>query len=176
MQCAKIDRFFPVRTALRIGAAITVLASTVACSAEATQTAKASQNPALPSRAHVDGALLRTGGGGLVGILDVQRDAARPETVRAELILLQRQTVPDQTAATSQVHEIDCPTGRDRIVANIGYDRAGTPLHAYSVETTLSLRPYMRPVFEVLCNGDYLDSAVTRFDSMSGFLDLYDRF
>jgi hypothetical protein len=147
-----------------------------ACSASAEQEAPSAGGAA--SRARVDGGILRTEGGGLIGVLDVQRDPGRPETIRAELIMLQRQVVRDSRlpAVTSQIHEIDCQTGRDRILANVGYDRSGTPLHTYPVETALSLRPSMRPVFDSLCRGNHLADAVARFDSLRGFLDFSDEY
>ena len=136
---------------------------------------------AAASRLSVDGVLIDTGGGGgRLGVLDVEQGATGSKRIYAETILLQRQPPPPpglpSVDAISQVVEIDCDSGQSRTVANLAYRRDGALLTSTPVAVPFSDGPYGQEVVLSLCDGSYRDDPVSRFDSIGSFLDLFEAY
>lgn len=159
-------------------ATLLIAASVVACS-------KAGSVPPQPeppqslgeftpsSRTQIDGALLKVGQAGRIGVIDVQVSSREPHKIFAETILLQQWPSGSLWDATSQVMEIDCGINRHRIIANLSYKRDGTLLSVTPVETAFTDFSTYREVYSAICDGTYGNEPIETFTSISGFLDLF---
>lgn len=135
------------------------------------------------SRRQFDGVLLDLGGGGRLGIIDIQKSSANPDSIFAETLLLQRspaelpEQLPDtmQFDATSQVIEIECSGHRHRIVANLNYRRDGELVSSFPVETAFTDFAGYQGTADSICDGSFPRNPVLRFTSIAEFLDLADR-
>ena len=126
------------------------------------------------SRAEVEGALLRLGEGGRIGLIDVQAAGDGSERLFAETILLQRQPAGTGVEAVSQVVEIDCKGHQHRIIANLGYRRDGALVRTIPVETEFTGMPVYQELYDRVCDGSFGQLTVARFGSIAEFLDLFE--